>query len=298
MANRMMTKSVETAQKRVEARNFDIRKNLLKYDDVQNDQRKTIFEQRLEFMTDEDVSDVIEGLRHDVCESLIETYVPKKAYAEQWDIEGLTQKSREVLAMDLPFNEWAAEEGIADEEMAQRLKDSTDTAYHQLTSGLDPAAVSRVQKQVLLQVIDKNWREHLQQLDALKSVVGLRGYGQRDPLNEYKSEAFSLFDNLLRDLREGVTTSLNRLFINEAMRRQQAQQQAEQQTRRQPAMAGAPAVSPPATSPMDAVRASATTAPVGDAASLSAEDLQGVKRNDPCPCGSGQRFKNCHGKVA
>jgi len=290
MGNRMMTKSVETAQKRVEARNFDQRKNVLKYDDVQNDQRKSIFEQRLEFMTDDDVSDVIEGLRHEVCENLIAQYVPRKAYAEQWDIDGLSQKSREILAMELPFNEWAAEEGIADEEMLERMKGSVDQAYHQLTQGLDPNSVHRVQKQVLLQVIDRNWREHLQQLDQLKGVIGLRGYGQRDPLNEYKTEAFTLFDNLLGDLREGVTQALNRLFINEAMRRQQ-ENQATQQA--EAALSGgAPR------SPVDAVRGSSTTAPDGNLAELSAEQLQGVKRNDSCPCGSGKKFKHCHGQVS
>ena len=301
MASRMMSKSVETAQKKVEARNFDIRKNLLKYDDVQNDQRKTIFEQRLEFMTDEDVTDVIEDLRHEVCETLIATYVPKKAYAEQWDIDTLTTKSREILAMDLPFKEWAGEEGIADEEMLQRMKDTVDQAYEALTKGIDPQVVNRVQKQILLQVIDRNWREHLQQLDALKSVIGMRAYGQRDPLNEYKTESFSLFDNLLADLREGVTQSLNRVFINEAMRRQQEQAMAAQAPRSaQPAMAGGPAfaASAAASSAAAATRASATTVPQGDSASLSAADLQGVKRNDPCPCGSGKKFKHCHGQVA
>jgi len=290
LANRMMSKSVETAQKRVEARNFDIRKNLLKYDDVQNDQRKTIFEQRLEFMTDEDVTDVIEDMRHSVCESLIETYVPRKAYAEQWNIEGLTEQSRDVLAMDLPFAEWAAEEGIADEEMLQRLKDTTDTAYNQLTTSLDPQEVNRVQKQILLQVIDRNWREHLQQLDALKSVIGMRAYGQRDPLNEYKTESFTLFDNLITDLREGVTKALNRLFINVAMQRQQSQQQEAAAAR--PQTGG-----PLGRSPMDAVRTTAATTPSGDLAELSAEDMQGIKRNDPCPCGSGKKFKHCHGQV-
>ena len=298
MANRMMSKSVETAQKRVEARNFDIRKNLLKYDDVMNDQRKTIFEQRREFMEDDDVSDVIEDMRHEVCEALISTYVPRKAYAEQWDIEGLTAKSREILAMDLPFDQWAAEEGIADEEMLQRLKDTTDTAYHQLTGALDPREVSQVQKQVLLQVIDRNWREHLQQLDHLKSAVGLRGYGQRDPLNEYKSEGFTLFDNLLTDLREGVTSQLNRLFVNVAMRRQQ---EAEMVRRADAATSGAgagPVAAAAGAGVAEAVRGAAGTAPAGNVAQLSDADIQGVKRNDPCPCGSGRKFKHCHGSVS
>jgi len=221
LTNRFMTKAVERAQIRVEARNFDIRKNLLKYDDVMNDQRKTIFEQRLEFMSDDDVSDVIEDMRHEVCENLISEYVPKKAYAEQWDIAGLDEKTKDILAMDMPFSDWAAEEGIADEEMLTRFKTSTDMAFEQLTADLDKTELQAAEKQILLQVIDNNWQEHLQQLDSLKSVIGMRAYGQRDPLNEYKSEAFTLFDKLLTNLREGVSRAMIRLLLNVQMQRQQ-----------------------------------------------------------------------------
>ncbi len=285
LTNRFMTKAVERAQVRVETRNFDIRKNLLKYDDVMNDQRKTIFEQRMEFMTDEDVSDVIEDFRYQVCEDLIETHIPKKAYAEQWDIEGLTEAAKETLAMEIPFADWAAEEGIADEEMLEKLKASTDEAFTQLTAGIDGGEMQRVEKQLLLQVIDQNWREHLQHLDALKSVIGMRAYGQRDPLNEYKSEAFTLFDKLLTDLREGVTKAVTRLLINVQMQRQQedlaAQQQVQQSARAPMDMLGAPH------------RASAEPA----SRELTPEELQGVSRNSHCPCGSGMKFKHCHGRA-
>lgn len=283
LTNRFMSKAVERAQVRVETRNFDIRKNLLKYDDVMNDQRKTIFEQRMEFMTDDDVSDVIEDFRHQVCEDLIETYVPKKAYAEQWDIEGLSNKTKDILAMELPFAEWAKEEGIADEEMLQRLKDTTDGAFKQLGDDIDQDEMLRVEKQVLLQVIDTNWREHLQHLDALKNVIGLRGYGQRDPLNEYKSEAFTLFDRLLTNLREGVTKAMNRLLINVQMQRQEQLQQ----------------IAPPPVpsilqgrAPMDTV-----SQPAPNTSEVSPEALEGVSRNSPCPCGSGKKVKHCHGRI-
>ncbi|MGB6228789.1 MAG: preprotein translocase subunit SecA, partial [Litorimonas sp.] len=205
LTNRFMTKAVERAQGKVEARNFDIRKNLLKFDDVMNDQRKTIFEQRMEFMTDDDVSDVIQDFRHQLCEDLIEKHVPKRAYAEQWDIDGLTAAAREAMNIEFPFEQWAAEEGIADEEMLSRFKEAADRVASELSNGITEDEMHRVEKQVLLQVIDRNWREHLQQLDALKSVIGMRAYGQRDPLNEYKSEAFTLFDKLLISLREDVT---------------------------------------------------------------------------------------------
>ncbi len=292
LTNRFMTKAVERAQVRVETRNFDIRKNLLKYDDVMNNQRKTIFEQRMEFMTDDDVSDVIEDFRHQVCEDLIETYVPKKAYAEQWDIDGLTEAAKQTLAMEIPFATWAAEEGIADEEMLAKLKSATDDAFVQLTDGIDSGERARAEKQLLLQVIDQNWREHLQQLDALKSVIGMRAYGQRDPLNEYKSEAFTLFDNLLTDLREGVTKAVTRLLINVQMQRQQEQTQA-----LQAAQAGARA-------PMDMMGPSggapASAAPTSGApeGELTAKQLKGITRNSACPCGSGQKYKHCHGKAA
>ena len=292
LTNKVMTKTIETAQKRVETRNFDIRKNLLKYDDVMNDQRKAIFEQRMEFMTDDDVSDVIEDFRHQVCEDLIETHVPKKAYAEQWDIEGLTESAKETLAMEIPFADWAKEEGIADEEMLERLKNATGEAFTQLTAGIDDEQMQRVEKQLLLQVIDQNWREHLQQLDALKSVIGMRAYGQRDPLNEYKSEAFTLFDKLLTDLREGVTKSVTRLLINHQMQRQQDAMM-EQQRQQQQANMGA-------RSPMEMMSSPAAIAPAAAAAAqtdISPQQLEGVSRNSPCPCGSGRKVKHCHGKA-
>ncbi|MDG2362234.1 MAG: preprotein translocase subunit SecA [Hellea sp.] len=280
LTNRFMSKAVERAQVRVETRNFDIRKNLLKYDDVMNDQRKTIFEQRMEFMTDDDVSDVIEDFRHQCCEDLIETYVPKKAYAEQWNISALTEKTKENLAMDIPFSEWAKEEGIADEEMLTRLKQFTNEAFEQLTGGIESKEMQRIEKQLLLQVIDQNWREHLQQLDNLKSVIGMRAYGQRDPLNEYKSEAFTLFDRLLTDLREGVTKAVTRLLINVQMQRQQERIEKVQK------------IKDSARSPMDMMSISKDNEP-----QLSEKDFEGVSRNSLCPCGSGKKFKKCCGKT-
>ncbi len=286
LTNRFMSKAVERAQVRVEQRNFDIRKNLLKYDDVMNDQRKTIFEQRMEFMTDTDVSDVIEDFRYQLAEDLIEEYIPKKAYAEQWNVEGLNEATKEAMLMDIPFDKWAAEEGIADEEMLSRLKKAGDDAFTQLTDGVEDEQMRGAEKQVLLQVIDKNWREHLQQLDALKSVIWMRGQGQRDPLNEYKSEAFTLFDKLLTSLREDVTKAMMNLLLNVQMQRQQNDAMRQQQEAAQNA-----AVAASARSPMDIVAASP------EAAQLTAEQLEGVSRNARCPCGSGKKFKHCHGAV-
>ncbi len=314
LTNRFMSKAVERAQARVETRNFDIRKNLLKYDDVQNDQRKTIFEQRLEFMTDDDVSDVVEDMRHHICEDLIETHVPKKAYAEQWDIEGLTTETDRLMNLQLPFADWAAEEGIADEEMLERFKEAADKAFKERTAQIDRPTMQSVEKQVLLQVIDTNWREHLQHLDHLKSVVGWRSYGQRDPLNEYKSEAFTLFDQLLTNLREGVTKLLMNLQIDtrppepapdEAFNPDDyddfnpdifANQSDPRPDLRAPM--AAPLSPPMARSPQDML---AQSEPNGAAAGFDIEAYIAqngrIPRNAPCPCTSGKKFKHCHGKL-
>jgi len=304
--NRFMTKSIETSQKRVETRHFDSRKNVLKYDDVMNDQRKTIFEQRMEFMTDDDVSDVIEDFRHQLVEDLVAKHVPKRAYAEQWDIKGLDKAVKESILMELPLKTWADEEGIADEELETRIREATDQIHTELKKDLNPDDIARVEKQILLQVIDKNWREHLQQMDALKSVIGMRAYGQRDPLNEYKSEAFTLFDGLLTSLREDVTKTMMSALLDVQMRRQQ-QTQEQTQTQQQleqaraglanmQAQASAPPAAPPR-SPMEMMNQGGPVAaqPSGD---LSEDALKGVSRNSPCPCGSGLKVKQCHGKIA
>ena len=309
LTNRFMSKAVERAQVRVEARNFDIRKNLLKYDDVQNDQRKTIFEQRLEFMTDDDVSDVVEDMRHYICEDLINTHVPKKAYAEQWDIEGLTTETERLMNLQLPFADWAAEEGIADEEMLERFKEASDKAFAERTGQIDKPAMQSVEKQVLLQVIDTNWREHLQHLDHLKSVVGWRSYGQRDPLNEYKSEAFTLFDALLTNLREGVTKLLMNLQID-TRPPEPAPDEAfnpndysdfnpdifASQSETHPDLR-APMAAPMARSPQDML---AQSEPNGvqdfDIEAYITQNGR-IARNAACPCASGLKFKHCHGKL-
>ena len=241
---------------------------------------------------------MIEDFRHQVCEDLIEVHVPRKAYAEQWDIEGLDNKTKQLMRISVPFDEWAKEEGIADEEMLERLKNSTNIMYNELTTGLAPEDMQRAEKDILLQVIDLSWREHLQQLDNLKSVIGMRAYGQRDPLNEYKSEAFQLFDNLLTDLREGVTKAITNLLMRVAEQRQTQQAQAQNQAPQVRATA-APR------GPMDMLTGAGTAA-IGTASTASAAtsnaditpaDLVGVSRNAPCPCGSGKKVKQCHGKV-
>ena len=224
-----MNKALETSQKKVEQRNFEIRKNLLKYDNVTNDQRKAIFEQRIEFMTAEDVSDTITEMRRDVVEDIVNEAMPPKTYAEQWDIDGLIEETHKIFGITPPIREWASEEGVANEEIIERLSAAADEAFLARAAEMGPDRMRWFEKQILLQLLDKEWREHLQQLDQLRSVIHLRSYGQRDPLNEFKSEAFALFSELLSSLRKTVTGTLMNFQIQQGPPPQQRPAPAPQQ---------------------------------------------------------------------
>ena len=208
-----INKALEKAQQKVEARNFDIRKNLLKYDDVMNDQRKVIFEQRLDLMRDDAVDETVADMRHSVIEELVAKHVPANAYPEQWDVAGLDEAVRDVLTIDLPLAAWAKEEGIADEDVRERIIRQADEWMAGKVAKWGPDVMRYVEKSILLQTLDHLWREHLVMLEHLRQVIGLRGYGQRDPLNEYKAEAFSLFEAMVAHLREAVTGQLMRVEI-------------------------------------------------------------------------------------
>ncbi|MFV2038598.1 MAG: preprotein translocase subunit SecA, partial [Paracoccaceae bacterium] len=203
-----VNKSLEKAQAKVEGRNFDIRKQLLKFDDVMNDQRKVIFGQRREIMETEDLSEVAEDMRHQVIDDLVDLHIPAKTYADQWDTEGLYQAVQDKVGVDVPVVEWADEEGVDDTEIREKLYKASDDLMAEKAEAFGAEAMRNIEKQFLLQTIDGKWREHLLTLEHLRSVVGFRGYAQRDPLNEYKSEAFQLFENLLDTLREDVTRKL------------------------------------------------------------------------------------------
>ncbi|MEM8787745.1 MAG: preprotein translocase subunit SecA [Pseudomonadota bacterium] len=280
-----INKALEKAQKKVEARNFDIRKNLLKFDDVMNDQRKTIFEQRREIMEDEDVSDTVKDMRDQVIDDLVAEHVPAKAYADQWDTEGLKAEVKKMLGLDLPVVAWGDEEGVDDEVFRERLSAEADQEMAKKVARYGPESMRKVEKQILLQTIDQSWREHIVRLEHLRSVVGFRGYAQRDPLNEYKSEGFTLFENLLNHLRVDVTRQLMniKLLSEEEQRALIEQLQAQQAQMTAAAASGAK---------------SATLAPAGDVATdeMPAEWAD-TRRNDPCPCGSGKKFKHCHGRT-
>jgi len=282
-----MNKALETSQRRVEQRNFEIRKNLLKYDDVINDQRKAIFEQRIEFMRTADVAPIIRDMRHDVVEKLVWRHMPEKAYPEQWNTPELMEEAEEIFGFRSPVDAWAAEEGIAQQEIIERLTREVDHAYAQKAALLGPERLRAVEKQVLLSVVDMRWREHLSLLDHLRSVIHLRGYAQRDPLNEFKTEAFTLFERMLLDLRTTITRMLLKLQIGQAdeqLPRPQAPARVyeihqdpntgeNEMAQREP---------PPPLAPEGFDRHNPRT-------------WGKVSRNAPCPCGSGKKYKYCHG---
>ena len=276
-----VNKSLEKAQAKVEGRNFDIRKQLLKFDDVMNDQRKVIFSQRREIMSTVDLSDIVQDMRHQVADDLVSEYIPAKTYADQWNTEGLYAAVIERMGMDVPVMAWAEEEGVDDEAIVERLCDASDEMMASKAAQFGPEAMRTIEKQVLLQTIDGKWRDHLLTLEHLRSVVGFRSYAQRDPLNEYKSESFQLFEGLLESLREEVTQKLSKIRpISEEEQEVMMQQMLAQQ---------------------QGVQLPEAAAQTGAALSGFDEADEGTwgnpGRNNNCPCGSGQKFKHCHGRL-
>ncbi len=284
-----VNKSLERAQSKVEGRNFDMRKNVLKFDDVMNDQRRVIFSQRREIMSATDLSEIASDMREQVIDDLIDEYMPPKTYADQWDTDGLHAAVVEKLNMDVPVQDWAAEEGVNDDEIRERLINAADEMMAQKAVAFGPENMRNIEKQVLLQTIDGKWREHLLTLEHLRSVVGFRGYAQRDPLNEYKNESFQLFETMLDSLRETVTQQLARVRpLSEEEQREMLEQFQAQQAEAQKAGKRAEAVAEAEAS--------------GDARPGFVEDDPATwgnpSRNDRCPCGSGKKFKHCHGRLA
>ena len=273
-----INKALEKAQQKVEARNFDVRKNLLKFDDVMNDQRKVVFEQRIELMDGENIQETVADMRYDMIDDLVSRHIPERAYPEQWDTEGLLQEVRTLLNVDLPVKEWAEEEGIADEEVKDRLRRAADEIMASKAAKYGPDIMRQVEKAVLLQTLDNLWREHLSNLDHLRSAVAFRGYAQRDPLQEYKTESFALFEAMLAQLRQITTAQLMRVELVT----EQPPQQPEL-----PEMHG---------HHIDPVTGEDEMAEPRDPE--NPESWGKVGRNEACPCGSGKKFKHCHGALA
>jgi preprotein translocase subunit SecA len=288
-----INKALEKAQQKVEAYNFEIRKQLLKFDDVMNDQRKVVYEQRRELMEAEDVADTVRDMRHEVIEDLVAKYIPEKAYPEQWDVEHLHAEVKRCLNLDLPIADWAKEEGIADQEIRERLLKASDELMQRKVELYGEPLMRMAEKSLLLQILDHLWKEHLLHLDHLRQGIHLRGYAQRDPLNEYKREAFDLFGAMLTNLRQTVTQVLSHLEVR-----------MEQQAAVEPAPAPVAAPRPRTAQ----VAAASAAAPAVMALAGAADTLEidpadpatwsRTPRNAPCPCGSGKKYKQCHGRIA
>ncbi|GGB01471.1 preprotein translocase subunit SecA [Allosediminivita pacifica] len=323
-----VNKSLERAQAKVEGRNFDIRKQLLKFDDVMNDQRKVIFAQRREIMEAQDLSEIVQDMRHEVIDELVDIYAPPRAYADQWDVQGLYAACLQRLGIDEPVISWAEEDGVDQDVLRERLEAASDKLMTEKAEAFGPDTMRQIEKQVLLQTIDTKWRDHLQTLEHLRSVVGFRGYAQRDPLNEYKTEAFQLFERMLETLREDVTEKLSQVrpmsedeqrALIDRFRQQQDAVRENAQPKREPEPAVAGAAAAAATAGAAAEGEAATTTGPATAqqpqpvdVDVDAEAPQPLVdgfvetdpatwgnpgRNEACPCGSGKKFKHCHGKL-
>ncbi len=289
-----MNKAIERAQRKVEERNYEIRKNLLRFDDVMNDQRKVVYEQRIELMTADDISETIEEMRAEVNQQLVTGHIPPKSYPDEWDSESLEKEIYRIYGLELPVQEWAEEEGIAEEEILERLTTASDELMQARATAFEPEIFRIAQKRVLLQTLDQLWKDHLLSLDHLRQGIGLRAYGQRDPLNEYKQEAFGLFEQMLQHLRELVTLRMAHLRIrvedpNEL--REMGMARRMQESREDPALSQ----QRPSPVPGQSLR---THVRPEDRDPANPATWGKVGRNEPCPCGSGEKYKHCHGKLA
>ena len=292
-----INKALEKAQQKVEARNFDMRKNILKYDNVMNDQRKVVFEQRREMMALETLEETVANMRGNVIDDIVAKHIPKDSYPDAWDVAGLNEEVQTKLGLELPIADWMREDGIAEEEIAERLHKAADESYAARTEKNTPDVMRFVEKQVVLQVLDHFWREHLVMLDHLRQVIGWRGYAQRDPLNEYKSEAFELFNALINQWHELATAQLMRVEVA-----------FEQQP--DPAAIEASTMSSEASlDEINALIAAGALSPQSlglaeERVEAEARDPQDpstwgkIGRNEACPCGSGKKYKHCHGVLA
>ena len=284
-----INKALEKAQKKVEARNFDMRKNVLKYDDVMNNQRREVYAQRREFMRADDVSETVQEMRGDVIAAMVALRIPEKAYAEQWESAALAEDVRRNFGLDLPVVDWAREEGIDETGVRERIEAAVNAHMAAKAANLGPELMRFVEKSILLQMLDAVWKEHLLALDHLRQGIGLRAYGQRDPLNEYKSEAFALFNAMLDELKERVTSTLSRVELGP---------EAAPEPLFQPHMAAPMTYNDPSGSAQYAgsdVLEAERPAPAIDPADPSS--WKATPRNAPCPCGSSKKFKHCHGRV-
>lgn len=294
-----ISKMLERAQGKVESMNFEMRKNLLKYDDVMNGQRKEIYEERKEIMTSDNLEEMVRDMRHDVVEDMVSLCIPAGSYSEQWDMETLETEVLRLLNMDLPVKEWAKEEGIADNEIIDRLIEAADKKMAEKAANTGPEVWRQIEKSIVLQMLDQHWKEHLLNLDHLRQGINLRAFGQKDPLNEYKTEAFSMFQDMLENMRETITQTLSLVEFNMdqggaslVLRPDQGDEEAFMETRRDPALDD---------DGQQQEQPNAEVQPFPQKRAFDKNDPTTwgkVPRNAPCPCGSGKKYKQCHGKIA
>lgn len=289
-----LSKALERAQKKVEARNFDMRKNTLKYDDVMNDQRKEVYAQRREYMAIEDVSAIVSEALEDVVDAIVARHIPEKSFAEQWDVVGLSAEVEKTLALTLPLAEWAQEDGMDAEQVAQRISEAALQAQAARAANIGPELMRFIEKQVLMTTYDAVWKEHLHALDQLRQGIGLRAYGQKDPLNEYKHEAFQLFTIMLEEMRERVTSLMARVEVAPPTAADPFANTAE--VHANPEVPGYQSEPGPGLS-LGAPPEMAT--PIGGSAIMPDDPSSWgeTPRNAPCPCGSGKKYKHCHGRL-
>ncbi len=300
LAHPWLSKALEKAQARVEVQNFEIRKNLLKFDNVMNDQRKVIYEQRREIMASDTVEDIVTDMRHEVIEDMVRACIPPNAYAEQWDIDTLCSETSRILALDLPIADWAKEEGIADEEIIERIKDASDAKMAAKAASMSPNIFRQIEKSFVLQTLDSQWKEHLLNLDHLRQGIGLRQFAQRDPLNEFKAEAFSMFSDMLDNIREAIVQNLSivefnvdesRIISMEEQMRNKAEGQKISESRAN-IFENKEEVYKTGTDGTVIKRVKNSNIDKNDPSTWGR-----VQRNAPCPCGSGKKYKQCHGKL-
>jgi preprotein translocase subunit SecA len=304
-----INRALEKAQKKVEARNFDTRKNVLKYDDVMNAQRKEVYAQRKEFMKATDVSETVTEMRHEIIQSIVAARIPEKAFAEQWLLTELAEDVERLLNLNLPIVEWGHEEGIDETEIRDRIERESDSMLAAKAANLGPDLMRFIEKSLLIQTMDAVWKEHLYALDHLRQGIGLRAYGQKDPLNEYKSEAFALFNAMLDDMKERVTAMLCRVQVTgepapEPVFETRRQEMIELHPEPEPAYAGAVAMGPAESGGITMDYADTAALSPSQPSRLEAVDphdpatWRNTPRNAPCPCGSGRKYKQCHGRLA
>ena len=308
-----VSKALERAQQKVEARNYDIRKHLLKYDDVMNDQRKVIYELRRELMTTTDAKDMVTYIRHDLINSLVERYILAGAYSEQWEVHSLHEECNRIFGVDLPVHEWAQEEGIAESEIKDRIRKATDEHMFEKEKRYGADLIRMAEKSLLLRILDNVWKDHLHSLDHLRQGINLRAYAQRNPLNEYKSEAFSMFEQMLNSLHETITSVLCHLSFSEEYASSEVQKEAlsprpeskniqfihAEEPEDSFLPGGIPGIIHGEPVIKEKKKRRPARLPKGKPKTLSAAAVAGsdeIRRNDPCPCGSGKRYKHCHGK--